>query len=76
MKFVSPQDFGKRLVSGSAQLSREEIEEALCHVPFLLNDALHRYFAELLASLGADVVPLKATMQGNLDAVASLRATM
>jgi len=75
MTFATTDEFKKRL-SQPVRLTREELDEGLSHVPFLLNDSLHRYFAELMSALAADLVLLNGAMRGNLDAVLSLKGTM
>jgi uncharacterized membrane protein len=70
MKFHSTQDLSKRLMR-TDRLTREEMDEAAGHVQFLLSDALHRYFAELLSVVADDLVSLRATMQENLKAIKS-----
>jgi hypothetical protein len=70
MTFHSTEDVKERLMR-SDRLSREEIEESVGHVQFLLNDALHRYFAELLVLVAGDLVSLRMVMTQNLEAIRS-----
>jgi hypothetical protein len=75
MRFNTIDELKKRL-SQPSKLTGEELDEGLSHVQFLPNDSLHRYFGELLSALAADIVSLNGTVQGNLNALMSLRTTM